>query len=356
MNFFVDVFYKISQSRVTTFSLKKFRQVHVELFVSYHMYYYLWNILLLIIILIISNIVLSMSADASFFKTISAKHAGVPNVQPVKDLGKWIGPEFPIIKNVSIYDYQPDGREIPPTKSLNPKAHSIDPKIIFTEEYLEKDYIKQYNDNIDMRWVLIDTLKGQLGVDPGTNKEFYAFKAYILKAPNKEIASDVYKGYLKAGTNFTVKNQNSVISNLDPKQARWELIELKELVYIPKEDMYNSTINMLCYRTVGEADVFNRINGTNNNGEEFFDLGVRLFSPVGINGHVSKNTVVMMNKIFDMSTMQIITAYPYKESFFIMRIIAHDSLSIVTPGYISPPIYQVFEHWATKFNKFDDKK
>jgi hypothetical protein len=81
-----------------------------------------------------------MSNDASFLKSVSNKYAGVPDV---KDLNRMIGPVFPIIENVSIFDYQPDGREIPPTKSLNPKAHSIDNEIIFTLEYLEKDRIEQ---------------------------------------------------------------------------------------------------------------------------------------------------------------------------------------------------------------------
>ena len=320
----------------------------LTLFVHYHIYYYIYNVVFLVIVWIICNIVLNMSNDASFLKSISNKHAGVPDVK-VQDLNRMIGPVFPIIENVSIFDYQPDGREIPPIKSLNPKAHTIDNEIIFTPEYLEKDRIEQWNDNIDLRWVLIDVLKGQVGVDPGTNKEIYGFKAYILKAPTEEIASKTYNRYLTLGDNLWIKNLNSAITNLDEKQPRWELIELKELVYIPNEEMYHPSINMLCYTSVGWADIFNKKLGVDKNGKEAFDLGVRYFFPVGISGHVSENSIIKFDTKFNTSTMQIVNAVPKKEEFFIFRIISLDTLSVVSPGYISPPIRNVFEHWVDKF-------
>jgi hypothetical protein len=49
---------------------------------------------------------------------------------------------------------------------------------------------------------LIDVLKGQVGVDPGTNKEIYGFRAYILKAPTEEIASKTYNRYLNLDDNL----------------------------------------------------------------------------------------------------------------------------------------------------------
>lgn len=329
------------------------KQGQLTLFVNYHMYYYLWNVLFLVIVWIICNIVLNMSNDASFLKNVSNKYAGVPDVAAQNSK---IGPVFPIIENVSIFDYQPDGREIPPTKSPNPKAHSIDNEIIFTREYLEKDRMKQWNDNIDLRWVLIDVLKGQVGVDPATNKEFYGFKAYILKAPTEEIASKTYNRYLNLNNNLWVKNLNSAITNLDEKQPRWELIELKELVYMPNEEMYHPSINTLCYTSVGCADVFNSELGVDKNGKEAFDLGVRYFFPVGINAHVSENTIIRFDAKFNTSTMQIVNAVPQKENFFIFRIISLDTLSVVSPGYISPTIRNIFEHWANKLGTLEKKK